>query len=536
MSFEQTLRDRLHQEAGALPLPDREPERAAGRARSLRNHRRTVAAGLAVAVAAAVAVPRVVGDGGDTRPVSVGSPSESGLAPTGPLHLDWRRADGGVYQARSAFQDGGVVYALSTGPGVRAEDYPDGDEPRALYRLGDDGTWEPVALDGDRPRASDVSGTGGLLYAVSTGPASEGSDAVAHLSTSDDGGDTWHSEDVPRLDPPSTAVDWESYSSVGIESAGSTTLAIVTTRFSPPVDTLFPELAESDESTDYSVETRDEGLVLVRYPVASERPEDPEGSRVATPPSTAGADGAAGANGSASRQVQADGAGSASEGEDVRTVPWTELGVDGPDALATRFQLFTRSGDAWEPVTAQPDAFAGLDGIELASAGDRFVVVGWPDHDGGSTVLTSPDGVSWTPVAGAPQEQIVGVGPALVKIPAEGVTLSVSGDAGASWSEVDLAEVAGVDPGSLVVASDTGPLGLALTVTARNGEGSDQLVVSGDLADWTATPLADIVGFDDIGTVTPVVGEDRIVVTATHQVQDLSEPPASVTAIGTPVR
>jgi hypothetical protein len=531
MSFEQTFRDRLREEAGAVPLPDRDPERAVGRARTRRNHRRAVGAGLAVAVAAAVAVPRLAGD--DGRPVSVVSPAESGLAPTGPLDLDWRRADGGVYQARSAFQDGQVVYALSTGPGVRMEDYPDGDEPRALYRLGDDGTWEPVPLDGDRPRASDVAGTGGLLHAVSTGPASAGGDAVAHLSTSDDGGDTWESEDVPAVDPPSTAVDWEASSSVGIESTDSATLAVVTTRFFPPTETLFPEMADPEGATDdYSVETRDEGLVLVRYPVASGDGSGvgSVGSEPTTPPSSVREDGAAANPGGEVARVEA-----ATEGEDVRTIPWSELGVDGPDALATRYQLFTLAGDAWEPVADQPEAFAGLDGIQLATAGDRFVVTGWTD-DGGSTVLTSSDGVSWSPVASTPDTQIVGLGPALVKIPAEGVTVSVSSDAGASWSDVDLAEVAGVPADSLVVAADTGPLGLALVVTARDGGGPDELVLSGDLADWTTTPLPDVVGFDDIGSVTPVVGEDRIVVTATHLVDDPAEPPPSVTAVGTPVR
>jgi hypothetical protein len=525
MSFEQTLRDRLHEEAVAAPLPDREPGLAAGRARTRRHHRRAVAAGLVVAVAAAVAVPRLVGgEHDDGRPVSVGPASESGLAPTGPLDLDWQRADGGLYLPRSAFQDGEVIYALSTGPGVRAEDYPDGDEPRALYKLGDDGTWEPVALDGDRPRAGDVSGTAGLLYAVSTGPASEGSDAVAHLSTSDDGGDTWDSEDVPPLDPPSTAVDWEPSASVGVESTGSTTLAIVTTRFFPPVETLFPEMADPEGTTaDYSVETRDEGLVLVRYPIT------PAETDVTTPPSTVGADGAR----ARAQEIQED---AASEGEDVRTITWSDLGVEGPDALATHYQLFTRAGDAWEPVTAEPDEFAGLDGIQLASAGDRFVVTGWND-EGGSTVLTSPDGLSWSPVANSPHDQIVGLGPALVKVPAEGVIVGVSNDAGASWSDVDLAEVAGVEPDSLIVAADTGPLGLALVVNTGRDVGPDRLVVSGDLADWTATPLADVVGFDDIGNVTPVVGEDRIVVTANHLVDGSSDqPPPSVTAVGTPVR
>jgi hypothetical protein len=152
-------------------------------------------------------------------------------------------------------------------------------------------------------------------------------------------------------------------------------------------------------------------------------------------------------------------------------------------------------------------------------------------------VLTSPDGASWSPVSTGPYEQIVGLGPVLVRLPSDGVTLGVSEDAGGSWSEVDLGEVAGVDGGSRISTVDSGRLGLALVVDAGADGLPEDLVVSGDLADWTTTPLADVVGFEDIGTATPVVGEDRIVVTASHPVvDDSAEPPASVTAVGTPVR
>jgi hypothetical protein len=526
MSFEQNLRDRLREEAGALPLPDRDPEQAVGRASARRRHRRMAAAGLAVAVAAGVAVPRVVDEDG-RHPMSVGPASESGLAPTGPLDLDWRRADGGLSDVRGAFQGGEVVYALSTGPGVRTEDYPDGDYPRSLYRLGDDGTWEPVPLESGRPRASDIAGAGGLVYSVSTGPASEGGEAVAHLSTSGDGGASWDSQDVPLPDPPSTTVDWEPVSSVAVENTGSTTLAIVTTRFRPPVETLFPEMAGPEETgVGYAVETRDEGLVLVRYRTAS------EGADATSPSANIEEAEAREAQAAADAGEEED-----SDEEDIRTITWSQLGVDGPGDLATRYQLFTARGDAWELVAAQPEAFANIDWITLASAGDRFVVTGWSEAEAGSTVLTSPDGASWSPVATGPYEQIVGLGPVLVRLPSDGVTLGVSDDAGASWSEVDLGEVAGVDGGSRISTVDTGPLGLALVVDGGADGLPDDLVVSGDLADWTTTPLADVVGFEDIGTATPVVGEDRIVVTASHPVDDdSSEPPASVTAVGTPVR
>lgn len=522
MSFEQKLRDQLRREAASVPLPDREPAVAVGRARARRRHRRLAATGATVVAALAVAVPTIVRDDDGDGSVTTGTPAASGLMPTGPLDLEWRRAEDGLYDARSAFQDGDVVYALSTGPGVRTADYPNGDYPRALYRLGEDGTWEPVTLDGDRPRAFDVSGAGGLLYAVSTGPAGGSGDAVAHLSTSADAGETWTSEDVPAPAPPSTAVDWQVTTDTAVESISSTTLAIVTTTFEPDYEALFEEMASSDA---YAVETRDEGLVLVRYPQVDEPAAE------TTPPSTAPPEGDAGTDGV---EVQRD-AVEANPAEEVRTIPWSDLGIDGPEALAPHHQLFRRAGDVWEPIDGA-DAFAGLTQLSIDTAGDRFIVSGAVVGGSSSEVLTSADGASWSPVTPAPEAQVVGVGSALVQLPWDTTVIQVSGDAGATWSDVDLAEVAGVDPGSAVVGGDGGPLGLALVVA--NGDGTNrQLVVSGDLVDWTVTPLTDIVGaMEDLGSVTPIVGEDRIVVTATEPTDTSEEPAASVTAVGTPIR
>lgn len=53
------------------------------------------------------------------------APGQSGLVPTGRVNLDWHVTDGGLGGAASTFQDGDI-YALSTGPGVREEDHPDG--------------------------------------------------------------------------------------------------------------------------------------------------------------------------------------------------------------------------------------------------------------------------------------------------------------------------------------------------------------------------------------------------------------------------
>ncbi len=60
--------------------------------------------------------------------------------------------------------------------------------------------------------------------------------------------------------------------------------------------------------------------------------------------------------------------------------------------------------------------------------------------------------------------------------------------------------------------------------------------MSGDLADWTVTPLADVVGTADVLGANLVVGADRVVVTASTPAAEVGAPPGSVTAVGTPVR
>ena len=129
----------------------------------------------------------------------------------------------------------------------------------------------------------------------------------------------------------------------------------------------------------------------------------------------------------------------------------------------------------------------------------------------------------------------------------QSTVVQVSPDGGATWSEVDLAAF-GVAAGQFITAADAGPLGLAFVTmpappdpTAPNDAGAasagtgPQLVVSGDLVDWTVTPLTDIAGTPvTAGGVT--VGADRVVVTASPPRPDLSAPIESVTLVGTPVR
>ena len=216
----------------------------------------------------------------------------------------------------------------------------------------------------------------------------------------------------------------------------------------------------------------------------------------------------------------------------VQLVPWADLGVSGIEALGGHHQVFQRTDEGWAQLEAT-GLPADLLGLELTAAGDVFVATGYAMRTGETTAYTSSDGVTWAPVA-SPDPQVVGVGSALVSLPYEGSVVHVSPDGGATWSEVDLASV-GVAPDSWVADVDAGPLGLALVMFPANGAPGAQLVVSGDLVDWTVTPMEQVVGTAG-HSANVVVGADRVVVTVSTMPADPTALPGTITAVGTPVR
>lgn len=509
MSFEESFRDQLQREADAVRLPPREPDRAVADARTRRRRRQAaVGAGAVVAVVAVAvgvaAVPGGAGDGDDRPDVAVGIDLADVVPATGPLAFDWQAAGDGLYQVQTSFQaDDGTVYALSSGPGfVRSEN--DLMSP-TLYRLGDDGAWQPVDLEsGGRPSALDVTANGDALYAISTGPGAGVDDTVTQLSASTDGGDTWTIEDLPPAAPPSDLV-WDQYESFSVETVGDTTIALVTTTFHLDVDASFPELADH-----HVLDAVEEGFVIMPPNLPDSEPPVMEGRYPAG----------------------------------SRTMTWAELGLSGPDDLVVH-RVMRNTGGGWEPVEA-----TGLpaDVGSLGTAGGKFVAQG-SEH---GTVSTSDDGVAWAPLP-LPQPEddenlmdanydVRSFGAALVALESRWPTVMegmaetrvlVSADAGSTWQPVDLT-AAGVPADAAITSIESGPLGVVLV--ARPTHEDPVLVVSGDLVDWTATPVADIAGADLVWSIDVTVGADRIVLTSTEQRLDEVTPVGSRTVVGTLVR
>jgi hypothetical protein len=501
------LQQQLGHDAHLVALPERQPHRAVARAQARRRNRRSVlVAGAVVLLGTAAVLPALRNQGSSGTEGDVATEG-SFLLPTGPLDLEWQRYQGGPGQRWDSFQDDqGVIYTLATAPGIAADD--DGNTTRALYRLGDDGSWQPVVLDGDTaPTALDAAASDGLLYAVGTGPGSNDA-AVVRLSSSEDGGTTWTNEDLPNLAPPNTTLDWDRQQTLAVEAHGSTTLALVTTTFSLATpEELFPELTELDDGGsgrgDLSMKIVDDGLALVR-PEGTVVDEDEDSGPVIVDPT----------------------------GEDqvLRTIPWSELGVDGPEALTPPSQVLRSGNGGWEPLEGPGASYANL-----TVAGGRFVLFGSPTGaTPGPAVRSSQDGTSWDEVDVPAPGRIVGVNDVLVDVPDDFTgDIHASADGGRSWQPVDLTTTAGIAADSEVVAVSGGPLGLALITTNWT---ESQLVVSGDLLDWTATPLPEVTGIDGSATTAVFVGADRIVVRATPSSDggDSLPPPETITAVAVP--
>ncbi len=556
MTFEDDLRSRLHTQADDLAVHGRGATDVMrrGRQRQHRARRATAAAAAGVLTVGTVGVLSVRHGASD---VTVDSASSAvGLTPAGPLELSWQTVDGavsgGVTGAPRFTEDAtGVLYALSTAPGAQ---YPtDGTalDP-VLYRLAEDGTWQPTSTVGSGPRLTDLAAAGTVLYSLSTSPATSGAGYDTRLSSSPDGGQTWTDVSVLPVQPPSTAVAWQAHSSMQVETNElGAAIAVVTTGFVPPQALADQAAAAAGYSVDeVSLEVTDAGIDVVRDD-RDGGPDSEDGTRAQK-----GSDGVAPEGApittvpAADPALDGDTAGTRPPRTTVRTYAWNELGVAGPAALRSTAQVLVRQADAWVPVDG-----AGLVGLAVDSVdviGRDFVVQGWATSDDGTTTrartMASTDGQTWRLVserADGDNERLVGVGDTWVAAGdgdgSGAPPLAVSVDRGATWQGIDLGAVDGRLVGGRIIAVDGGPLGLAAVVVPNDGRDTGLLITTRDLVEWTVAPLSELSArFAGSRSAAPsiVVGADRIVLTSTtpegHHQEGRVEP--SVTLIGTPVR
>lgn len=517
MDFEQRMRTVLRDGAHSLRLPEAGPEAARERAGRRTRRRRAVSGGLTALVLL------VAGIGGwrllpeqDAR-VRLGGPASGGAASAFP-DLEWRDAEGVVgHRAQGVLHSAdGFYYALSTAPGSRVDDHPDGVIPQALYRSADGLSWEAAELGAD-PWIADLGEREGVLYAVSTAPSTSGTGS-GRTAVSTDGGQTWSEADLPsKAAAPEADVAVEGpFVRAQLAIGDSAMLAWTNSMYRIPDREVFPA-AELGERR--YVRASADGMELVEASCHGDpdpgaaRPEDPC-DRV------------------------------------IETVAWSELGLSGHADLRVDELFRSTDGESWEALDAS--AFADRYVQALSAGPHGFFAI---THAGytlgepaGVELLRSADGTTWEEVGSSGPVATLGfAGERIIGTTGHGdrsVEAVSSADGGATWTRTDLAEI--VDPDGAFTdlhlqAQATGPLGAAVVTVAYPDEGHPgsavrHLLTSVDGTSWAVTPLEEIVG-DDTPSMVPwvAVGRDSIVLTA-GWLRSGEQPASTRTFVGTPVR
>ena len=540
MDIEQRMRTALRQGADRLQLPGPGPTAARDRARRRVRRRQAGAGGVGaiVVVVGGITASQYL----PAHQVQFDSAAGAGDGATGAVldDLDWRDADGVVGNAKEVVQTAdGVYFALSTAPGARHEDHPDGAVPQALYRSADGLSWEVADL-GEDPWVADLGERGGVLYAVSTAPATRG-DGTGQIGVSTDGGTTWARADLPSTaTAPDAAVALQGpFVRAGIAVGESGMLAVTSSTYRIAGEDVFSaDELEGDRAvitTAAGAELLDASCGESTVPAVAGAPPRELGVPEAVP----------------SPRAEADRAESSpctmEDAEALRTVPWSELGLDSPADLRVDELFRSEDGERWEAIDA--GALAGRDVVDLTAGPQGFLAVTLshePDGSSSVALLRSADGTAWEEVRGMGAVSALGfVGERIVGTATSGdgaVEAVASGDGGATWTRTDLTEL--VDPegtGIAVVAQDAGPLGAAVVTAAYPEEPSQPggaeltLLTSADGVRWSVTPLADIVDGEPSSVSWVAVGEDSIVLTAAWP-RDGGGPVPTRTVVGTPTR
>lgn len=113
----------------------------------------------------------------------------------GTATFDWDASPADLGWAMQQATGDGVMYALSTAPGVRWEQFPNGNLPEAIYASADGVNWtgHPVSSTW----INSISAADGLLYAVGTAPGAEADSVTLQVGVSSDMGANFATTALP---------------------------------------------------------------------------------------------------------------------------------------------------------------------------------------------------------------------------------------------------------------------------------------------------------------------------------------------------
>lgn len=162
---------------------------------------------------------------------------DSVAAQNAALNLEHRSLDWSVVPATLGWSierasGDGVTYVLSTAPGARFEDFPDGNVPKAIYTSADGQEWSAHPIEGSW--VSSIAASDGLLYAVGTAPGATADSVTLQIGVSSDQGTSFELVPVPFEE------DRPAIYSTHVAATGGGILALVEARISTDPFALLP--------------------------------------------------------------------------------------------------------------------------------------------------------------------------------------------------------------------------------------------------------------------------------------------------------
>ncbi len=533
--------DRIHQyltdRASTIELRPADPAAITQRVARRRRVRRSLAVATVAVVLGASAV--LITSPGDEPDDVVSHASSVTASP-----LDWSLVEpstGLGSNRSSALTDDGALYSLSTAPGVPESDADWLGHPATLYRSVDGAEWTPVELPGDF-WASSLAGAGNRLYAVGTAPAGGGS--AYRVASSDDGGATWSTVEVPaaltelqerypdeiEASPPSIAV----HDGTVVVSASVAGMLDVEARL--PDGVALPN-AGWETTEDGVTFLSDECMVAEVERDATAAPELPADPACFSPTTVTLADPASSDPGNSDP----------GDSEEQQSYTWADLGVDDElrDLIVNGRDFLFVSRDGGEFAPADLGDVASTGG-QVVAADDGFTLFlrNGTGAYGTTTVLKSADGTAWEP-AGELSGYLssagtVGGRPAAATSGQEGTAVNLA-QADGSWLAIDpLTALDGQPQQASTGQVAFGPLGWAATVWEDAADGADgaagstAVVHSVDGTSLSVVPLDDVLDVPPYATLDVSVTADAVIVRVTNPDGDLTTISPQSVVVGTP--
>ena len=370
-----------------------------------------------------------------------------------PVSFDWEAQPSPLGWDQKRVEGEDMLYVLSTAPGARWEDFPNGVLPKAVYASSDGIEWSAHPLGGSW--AADLTTSQGVLYAVGTAPAAQGQEPTLLVGRSDDSGSNFELTEFPLgLDPRAFVTT----KAAGTESG---VVMLASGRISTDPWSLLPPGAigpgEEPVMTPDGIAVVPTGEVEQAYSACLGR--DPEACNEFI------------------------------ESEASLFTRWEELGLDSEDVhlgdIVRNVAYWSADGIDFERIEYPlPDGF--IDGVFQVDGEAVISVDGNP--------FASADAREWRPIGdgvlrgpflalGKMGDQVVGVS----QPNGTDILVMSAPDLDGPWQELELGEALGFDPGSFhwITAAVVDDRGVALNVTSQRMDGDPR-------AKGEANPLTDL--------------------------------------------